>query len=144
MKIIFAALLVLTLSFIPGCKKKEGCKDMQAVNYDFEAEKDCECCTYEDVVFYAKDYIYTVAGLPYSILSSPIKVYVNGKLAGTVTAVYPNGPGTNRVPGIVVYEPGADKKVEWYAEAALPNGMAVIVGSGTLSAGNSYTQVPVF
>lgn len=144
MKRFYPALLVLITILMSGCKKKEGCKDMDAVNFDFEAEKDCGCCTYEDVVFYAKDYIYTVAGLPYSILSNPIKVYVNGKPVGTVTAVYPNGPGTSRVPGIVVFDPEANKKVEWYAEATLPNGSSVVVGSGTLNAGKSYTQVPVF
>jgi hypothetical protein len=144
MKSIYPALLALIFIFIVSCKKKEGCKDFDAINYDIEAEKDCACCIYEDVIFYAKDYIYTVSGLPYSILSNPIKVYVNGKPVGTVTSVYPNGPGTSLVPGVIVYEPENNKKVEWYAEATLPSGISVVVGSGILNASKNYIQVPVF
>jgi hypothetical protein len=36
-----------------ACKKKEGCMDAKATNYDEDAKKDCSCCTYEgEVVFW--------------------------------------------------------------------------------------------
>lgn len=38
--------LLATTLFLSACKKKEGCTDPTAVNYDATAEKDC-CCDYD-------------------------------------------------------------------------------------------------
>ena len=45
---LFMTLMVVAIF---SCKKKEGCTDSNATNYDAEAEKNCEaCCVYDNVV----------------------------------------------------------------------------------------------
>ena len=41
-------LLILAVTALPACKKKEGCTDPAAINYDADADKDC-CCEYASV-----------------------------------------------------------------------------------------------
>jgi hypothetical protein len=46
-KIVYPVLVVLILVFVfSSCKKKEGCTDATATNYDSSAEKDNGTCTY--------------------------------------------------------------------------------------------------
>lgn len=144
MKIFYFLLLLLPAFLSISCKKPKGCMDAQAANYDVTAEKDCKCCQYEKVVFYSRYPAYNVGGVLYSILSVPIKIYVNDQEVGTITAYYPNGPGASTVPGVVVYEPQQNKKVEWYAKAVAPNGNFVVLGSGTFTARNSPIAIPIF
>ena len=50
-------LLLLLLISIVGCRKRVGCTDKDATNYQPEAEKDCDCCVYEGSfwLWYSKD-----------------------------------------------------------------------------------------
>lgn len=41
-------LMLATVASLPACKKKEGCTDPAATNYDADADKDC-CCEYPTV-----------------------------------------------------------------------------------------------
>jgi hypothetical protein len=47
-KIILVSIVGLT--FVFGCKKKEGCTDSTALNYDSNAEKDDHTCNYNGQV----------------------------------------------------------------------------------------------
>ena len=127
-----------------SCKKKSGCMDYSAKNYDVEAEKDCGCCSFEKVVFYSRYPGYNVNGVLYSINTYPIKIFVGSQEIGTISAFYPNGPGTSTVPGVVVYEPGNDKKVEWYAKVTSPTGAFIVLGSGTFNAGKNAVAIPIY
>ncbi len=143
MKKTFLLVILTSIIMFSSCKKKVGCMDLQAMNYNSEAQKDCGCCSFEKIVFYSRYPSYNIGGVWYSILTYPIKVYVNNQDIGTITAFYPNGPGTSTVPGVVLYDPGSNKKVEWYAKATAPNGSFVILGSGTISASKSPIGIPI-
>jgi len=137
--------LFLAVSFSSCFKKdKKGCTDFSATNYNSDAVKDCGCCQYEKVVFYSRYAGYTLNGLAYPINAFPVKVYINEQDAGTITAFYPGGLGTATVPGVVVHNPGNQKKVEWYAKVTFPNGSFVILGSGTLYAGKSPSFIAIY
>lgn len=145
MKKTYLLLLIsATICISFACKKKRGCMDSQAVNYNIEAEADCDCCQFEKVVFYSRYPSYNIGGVWYSILSYPLKVYVNNREIGTISAFYPGGPGTGTVPGVVTFEPGDNKKVEWYAKVTAQNGNFIILGSGTFNAGKQPIAIPVF
>ena len=118
--------------------------DFGAANYNVEAEKDCGCCTYEKVVFFSRFPAYNVGGVIYSIATYPIKIFVDGQDIGTISAFYPNGPGTSTVPGVVVYNPGNKKSVEWFAKVTAPNGSFIVLGSGTFNAGKNAIAIPIF
>ncbi|MEN9332855.1 MAG: hypothetical protein RLY35_35 [Bacteroidota bacterium] len=68
-----------------GCAKKEGCMNPQATNYNEDAKKDCNCCTYSgEVVFWVNQtsasYISTTG------LASTLKYYVDGQFVGSNAA----------------------------------------------------------
>lgn len=127
-----------------SCKKKSGCMDFSATNYNSEAVKDCGCCSYAKVVFYSRYQAYNVGGVWYSINAFPIRISVNGQEIGTVEAFYPNGPGSTTVPGVITYDPGNNKNVEWFAKVTAPDGQYIVLGSGTFTAGRSPVAVPIF
>lgn len=140
-------LLLISLVIIAtGCESCEpkGCTDVSATNYDMDAVKDCGCCSFEKVVFYSRYPGYHVNGVPYPITAYPVKLYINDMEAGTITAFYPSGPGNTTVPGVVIHNPGNQKKVEWYAKVTFPNGSFLILGSGTFNAGKNPYFVPIF
>lgn len=143
-KVFFLLLISAACVSSFSCKKKTGCMDTQATNYDIDADKDCKCCQFEKVVFYSRYPSYNIGGVWYSILSYPLKVYVNNQDIGTITAFYPSGPGTSTVPGVLTFEPGDNKKVEWYAKVTAQNGNFIVLGSGTLYAGKQPIAIPVF
>lgn len=118
--------------------------DFSASNYSSEAEKDCGCCQFEKIVFFSRYAGYTVGGIPYPISAFPVKLFVNDQDAGTITAFYPAGPGNSTVPGVVIHNPGNQKKVEWYAKVTFPNGSFLILGSGTITAGKTAYYIPIF
>jgi|GEM_PF-2823231 len=47
MKLRLLYILFIGLA-LGSCRMKEGCTDPAATNYDVEAEKDCQCCTYDN------------------------------------------------------------------------------------------------
>lgn len=117
---------------------------MDAMNFNADAGKDCGCCEYERVVFFSRSAGYYVSGLPYSINTYPIKIFVGDQEVGTITAFYPNGPGNPNVPGVVVYKPQTNKKkIEWFAKVTSPNGSFIILGSGTFDAGSNVRYVAI-
>jgi hypothetical protein len=138
-------ILIITIG-LSSCifEKKKGCTDTSATNYDMDAVKDCGCCSFEKVVFYSRYAGYHVNGVPYPITAYPVKLYVNDVEAGTITAFYPNGPGNTTVPGVVIHNPGNQKKVEWYAKVTFPNGSFLILGSGTFNAGKNPYFIPIY
>jgi len=79
-KTFFTTGLFLSLLF-SSCSQKEGCRDINATNYDKEAEKDCNnCCLYEEVVIDARDAFlgaYTITDTSYVFGNiDEIKTYV--------------------------------------------------------------------
>jgi hypothetical protein len=143
MKQVISIFFLLLL--FSSCEKRKGCLQLDAMNFDVEAEKDCGCCEYERVVFYSRSPGYSVNGVPYSIVTYPIKLFIGDQEVGTITAFYQNGPGNPNLPGMVVYTPPTNtKKVEWFAKVTAPNGAFIILGSGTLNAGSTVRYVPIF
>lgn len=119
--------------------------DVDATNFDLDASKDCQCCQYEKVVFYSRNAGYYVNGVPYSLATYPVKLFIGTQEMGTISAFYPNGPGNPNLPGMVVYAPPSnEKKVEWYAKVTAANGSYIILGSGTLYASKTARYVPIY
>ncbi len=144
MKIIIATLSLILFLSLSGCKTK-GCMDIDATNFDLDATKDCMCCTYEKVVFYSRSAGYYVSGVPYSLATYPVKLFIGTQEVGVISAFYPNGPGNPNLPGMVIHIPPTnEKKVEWYAKVTATNGNFIILGSGTLYASKTVRYVPIF
>jgi hypothetical protein len=68
-----------------ACKKKEGCMDAKATNYDEDAKKDCNCCTYEgEVVFWVNQTSASYISTPG--LATTLNYYVDGQFVGSTSA----------------------------------------------------------
>jgi hypothetical protein len=48
MRIMLLGFIVLGIGFLSSCKKSEGCTDLNANNYDPEADENC-CCAYPTI-----------------------------------------------------------------------------------------------
>lgn len=83
-KIRFYLLAFLILPFVFSSCSTEGCIDPDAVNYNPDANKDCDCCLYEGrVVFWlnqAASLVLTADGV------SSLTYYVDNKLIGSSAA----------------------------------------------------------
>ena len=81
-KLLTSLLLIGGVAFItPSCKKKEGCTDVSANNYDADAEKDDGSCTYDDIIVdISTQYVeYDVNGVTH------VEVTDRGEGTGTIT-----------------------------------------------------------
>jgi hypothetical protein len=84
-KIIYLTLLFVLTVFTPSCKDEvEGCRDANAINYNAEADVDCNCCKYSgSVVFWMSPS--TSASL-LSLGVTNVKYYLDGDYVGSVAA----------------------------------------------------------
>jgi hypothetical protein len=77
---IFYGVAIFSTLILTSCKK-EGCTDSNAKNFDDEAKKDCDCCTYEgDVVIWHDE---TVATALVSSGVTALTYYVDGIIVGS-------------------------------------------------------------
>jgi hypothetical protein len=125
MKNKYSLLVLCTLStlFICSCEKERGCTDNNARNHSFLAEEDDGSCVYSTATFYASNGFY--AGIPIM----KIDVSVDGSAIGSITSVFPAGPGNCSAQGTLAYTFENGKKVDWNATVYLASG-GVVFGSG--------------
>ncbi len=89
MKKVFSILGIALISafviFNSGCSKKEGCTDVDATNYDTEADKSCSgCCTYKGtvVIWYGQ----ATANNLVNDGSTSLTYYVDNQVVGSSSA----------------------------------------------------------
>lgn len=117
------ALLLLCSLTLVACQKKKGCTDSNARNRNYEAEVDDGSCVYSTATFYASSGFY--AGIPIV----KIDVSADGSSIGSITSVYPNGPGNCSAQGTLVYTFETGNKIDWNTTVYLSSG-GIIYGSG--------------
>jgi hypothetical protein len=102
-KIIILSVLFVLSVFIPSCKDEvEGCRDLDAINYDSEADTDCNCCKFKgSVVLWTSSVsssFYATSGI------TNVKYYVNGNYVGSVAAnlYFNNAPNCGNPDAVTV------------------------------------------
>jgi len=119
-KLLQSLLLVLAgLLINTGCKK--GCKDLDALNYDYSADENDGNCQYSKAIFYMS--AVPPPGNP------PFTVYINGNSQGQVTGIYPSGPANCSASGCVSYQFLSGNSVDW----ELRDGSSFVINTGMLS-----------
>lgn len=78
------ALLILCIPILFTACKKEGCQDVNALNFDAEAEKDGNC-QYTKVIFYAGSNLIGGVGLEVTKIEVFRRVLGEDELIGTLT-----------------------------------------------------------
>jgi hypothetical protein len=126
-KLIMILLCGMSLS---ACFKKPGCTEPRALNYDYNANENDGSCSFTTATFYAKYGYYS--GIPIN----KIDVSIDGSYIGSISSVYPSGPGNCSATGTVAYELLDSDAHDWNTTVLLANG-AMIYGSGTVSAASS-------
>lgn len=127
MKSYYLVFCAVALSILFSCTKKtRGCTDMNALNYNSSAEESDGSCTYSKITFYAKYGSFN--GIPIT----SIDVSVNNNMIGTITSIYPAGPGNCDAQGTVAFSFSSASSYDWNTVVHLANG-ATIFGSGTTS-----------
>lgn len=139
-QLLTTALLLGISILFTNCKKKTGCTDAVAYNYDSEAKKDDGSCTYKgSIVFWHTQTTY------YSLLpTTNLNYYVDGTLIGTsATSVYSSTAPSCGQSGTVSSEidlgTSKSKNVS-YVVKAVTTGIEKFSGSVTLQA-NSCTAL---
>ncbi|RYY85836.1 MAG: hypothetical protein EOO15_16010 [Chitinophagaceae bacterium] len=129
-KMIPLLLLVTSFAlFLPACKPDPpvvGCKSNKALNYKFDADNDDGSCRFSKITFFGRYGNYN--GIPIT----RVDVSVNGSALGSLTAMYPGGPGNCSAPGTVSYQFTDDASVDWSSLVFLANG-ATLVFTGQVS-----------
>lgn len=82
-KVLMLSIFIAVLT--ASCAKKEGCTDQKATNFDEDAKKDCNCCTYESsIVFWLNqadaNYISTTGQ------ATVLNYYFDGEFVGSTGA----------------------------------------------------------
>ncbi|RYY38218.1 MAG: hypothetical protein EOO08_15470 [Chitinophagaceae bacterium] len=131
MKQVFLLLLAVAALalFLPSCDKEPpvtGCMSNKALNYKFDADTDDGNCSFSKVTFFGRYTTYN--GVPIT----RVDVSINGTPLGSLTAVYPGGPGNCSAPGTLSYQFTDDRTLDWNSTIYLANG-ATLVGSGQVS-----------
>jgi hypothetical protein len=123
--------LISIIAFsIFSCEKEQGCMDNSALNFDGFAERDDGSCNYSRVTFFAS------AGFFNGIPITKIEVEVGGDYLGTISSIYPNGPGNCSANGTLSYVFQNGDSREWNSKVYLASG-AIIFGSGRISPSRS-------
>jgi hypothetical protein len=128
----YFAILILTLSvFVNSCKKSEGCRDMQAYNFDSEADKDCnDCCKYKGgVLFWVSNQA-----------CGAISVTLNNGQNTIIQGYYPAGPSNcvNDFGGYVLLDVGT-----YTYTATSVNGTCTPI-TGTINVSNGCNRIQLF
>jgi len=126
--------LLAFILLLPGCSLFEsepvrGCTDGSALNYDSNAEEDDQSCRYSKVVFYSA----VDAG-------APVSVNLNGSPIGSITAIYPQGPGNCSAPGTISHQLRDSQVHDWDAT----NGVFLATGTVQANSLQECIRVRVF
>lgn len=125
-KLFYFLIISFLLTSCDLFTKKKGCTDIYALNKDFSAEENDGSCRYSKVTFYAS--IGFLNGIPIQ----KIDVSINQNFVGSITSVYPNGPGNCSASGTVEYQFLNGNKVDWNTVIHLSNG-GTVFSSGQVS-----------
>jgi hypothetical protein len=133
--------LLIPVLFIFSCELFElelvgGCTDSKALNRDYKADDDDGSCEYSTVVFYGKYSYYGIFPI------AKVDVTIDGSYAGSLSAVYPNGPSNCFASGTVQYEFNDGSSVSWNSVITLSNGVFYTAG-GTISPNSSQDCIKV-
>jgi hypothetical protein len=130
--IILSALFVLSV-FIPSCKDEvQGCRDRDAINYDSEADTDCNCCKFEgSVVLWTSSSTasaYSIAGV------TTVKYYIDGDFVGSVAAnlFFNNAPNCGN-PNTVTVDFDLESKKSGQATLELRDQDNDVIGTETIT-----------
>lgn len=115
------------VNLLAGCEVK-GCTDSNALNYDVDATKNSGC-NYSTVTFYASAPAYN------GIAIAKIDLNVGGNSLGSITGVWPSGPGNCSAANTLAFKFTDGKTIDWNSKVFLANG-STILGSGTVSPSN--------
>ena len=85
-KIGIAASIILAVLVVNGCKKKTGCTDSSATNFDSSAQKDDGSCVYKGNVVFWND-VASSLGI--------VTVVMGDNTSGNITLDYTPTPGCN-------------------------------------------------
>jgi hypothetical protein len=123
-RLILAAMTIMILGAAYSCDPHKGCTDSKALNHSSDAEADNGTCVYSSVIFYM------------SVIdpNRPVTVSVNGSSIGTITSMFPGGPGNCSAPGCAFFQFTAGKKLDWVATE--PGGL---IWTGTIEP-NSFQE----
>lgn len=103
-KIIYLTLLFILTVFTPSCKDEvEGCRDANAINYNAEADVDCNCCKYEGSVV-----LWIDSATSQDLISvgvSNLKFYLDGVYVGVISSsIFFNSTPSCSSPGAFVLD----------------------------------------
>jgi hypothetical protein len=120
---LYIFLLVILTSINFSCRKHRGCTDSKALNRNYDADVNDGSCIYSTATFYASSGYYN--GVPIS----GIDVILGGNIIGTITSVFPSGPGNCSAFGTVPYTFQNGSMLDWNTIVHLSSG-AVVYNSG--------------
>ena len=127
-KIILFSAALFCITELSSCKKKKGCTDPNALNRDFDADKDDGSCIYYTAIFY----------MSVNNPARPVSVAVDGNAIGTITAQYPGGPGNCIAPGCAIYKFKTGQRVSWVATE--PGGL---IWTGTVEPSSVFDCIKI-
>jgi len=131
---IFLLITLCTINF--SCRKHRGCTDIKALNRNYDADVNDGSCTYSTATFYASAGFYS--GVPIT----GIDVIVNGNVIGTISSIYPSGPGNCSAFGTIPYTFQNGNKLDWNTIVRLSSG-AVVYGSGQVEPSSLFSCIKV-
>lgn len=120
MKQFLFYIIILGITFTYSCNKNEGCKDLNALNYDVEADnaKNDEC-RYSSVTLYAGSN--TIFGQ----LITSIEISIDEEMIGTISTFNVDYPENCDTEGTLKYTFLSGNSQTWFAQYSLSSGGSV-------------------
>ena len=119
-KILFIAITISITFIYSSCNKSEGCKDLNALNYDTEADNaKNDACRYSSVTLYAGSN--TIFGQ----LITEIEISVGEEIIGTITTLNLDYPESCDTEGTLKYTFLSGNTQVWFARYSLSSGGSV-------------------